>query len=120
MQVGTALRATIRHSGVHIFLAMIFAATWFIHYVAFARVEICDQQFTSMNDETMRAMVLVDLIAQNPWWAIAYTMLTFAAVAFLQIRARPAWTSWLTAVMLCAPCTMYWVACAHIAVNKLP
>lgn len=119
MKVGTVLRATIRHSSIHLFLAMILAASWFIHYVAFRRMEMCDRQFTSMDDETTRAMALVDLIAVNYWWAIAYSLLAFAAVAFLQIRARPPWTYWLTAVTFCAPCMMYWIACAHIAVIKL-
>lgn len=119
MQVGTVLRAIIRHSGIHLFLAMIFAASWFIHHVAFKRMEMSDRQFASMDDETMRAMALIDLIATNYWWAIAYALLAFSAVAFLQIRARQPWTYWLTAATFCAPCMFYWIACAHIAVVKL-
>jgi hypothetical protein len=119
MSIGAVFRAIIRHSGVHLILAMIFAATWFIHYVAITRMEMSDRQFASMDDGTMRAMALVDLLAVNYWWAISYALLAFAAVAFLQIRARPVWTYWLTAATFCAPCTLYWVACAHIAVGKL-
>ena len=119
MQVGTVLRAIIRRADVHIFLAMIFAATWFIHDLAFVRMEMCDRQFTSMDDRTIRAMALIDLIAANYWWAIAYALLAFAAAVFLQIRDRPPWTCWLTATSFCAPCMMYWIACAHIAAIKL-
>lgn len=120
MRVGTVLRTIGKHANIHVCLAVIFAFSWFFHYMAYMRMEMCNRQFFVMNDRTMRTMALIDYMAANPWLAIAYAFLAFAAVVFLQIRVRPPWTCWLTAAAFCAPCIVYWSACAYIAVGKFP
>jgi hypothetical protein len=119
MRVGTVLRTIGKHANIHVCLVVIFALSWFLHYMASMRMEMCNGQFRVMNDQTMRTMALIDFIAANFWLAIVYAFLVFAAVVFLQIRARPPWIWWLTAVAFCAPCIVYWSACAYIAVGKL-
>ena len=119
MKVGAILRTIGKHAIIHACLAVIFAFSWFSHYLAWTRMEMCNRQFSIRNDRTMRTMALIDYMAANAWLAVAYAFLGFAAVVFLQIRARPPWTCWLTAVAFCAPCIVYWSACAYIAVGKL-
>ena len=51
--------------------------------------------------------------------AIAYVVLVVAAVVFAQVRGHPAWTYWLTALILCIPCIVYCWPCAYIALNLL-
>ena len=78
-------------------------------------MEICHRQFVVMNVRTLRTMALIDWVAGHWWLAMAYFVLVVAAVAFLQIRGRPAWTYWLTAALFCIPCVAYWFPCAAIA-----
>lgn len=115
-----SIKTVVRRIGIHVFLAMIFGSTWFIHHVAVIRMEMSDRQMWPLDDGTMRAMALVDLMESNAWWATSYAALAFGAVAFLQLRARPPWTYWLTAAMFSAPCMLYWIACARIAAGKSP
>ena len=78
-------------------------------------MEIYNRHFLVMNGQTLKAMALIDLVADNWWLALAYFVMVVAAVAFLQIRGRPAWTYWVTAVFFCIPCFAYWFPCAYIA-----
>jgi type II secretory pathway component PulF len=83
-------------------------------------MEICDRQFAAMNAKTKGMMALIDLVADYWWVAVAYFVLVAAAVAFLQVRGRPAWTYWLAAALFCVPCVAYWFPCAVIAGKLLP
>ncbi len=117
--IRTILKTIGRHANVHLCLTAVFAFSWFLHYMAVMRMEMCDRQFAVMNNRTMRTMALIELVGANYSLAIAYAILTVSAVAFLQIRGRPAWTCWLTAAVFVVPCVVYWFACTYIAVGKL-
>ena len=73
-----------------------------------------------MNDETLRAMALIDWVAANSWLAIAYVVLVVAAVAF---AANP-WASSVDLLadcrVLCIPCVVYWWPCIYIGGKCLP
>jgi len=114
MKVGTTLRAISRRAPVHACWALCFAFSWWIHCLAFVKMERCNRQFFSMDDRTLRTMALLDLVTTNYWAAIAYAFLAVAAVAFLQLRGRPPWTHWLAALIFCMPCIVYWTACGYI------
>jgi hypothetical protein len=115
MKIAMILKAINRHAGIHASLALFFAFCWMTHHVAFLKMEGCGRQFALMNDRTMRVMALIDWVTAHSWLVIAYTLLPFASVAFLQIRGRPPWTCWVVVVVYCIPCVMYWSACAYIA-----
>ena len=68
-----------------------------------------------MTDRILYAMGLIDLVAANFWLALAYAVLVVAAVGFSQFRRHPAWSYWLTAVILCVPCLLYSWKCVYIA-----
>jgi hypothetical protein len=119
MRSETILRAIGKHANIHICLAVFFALSWLIHHLAYGRMEMCDRQFSLMNDRTLRTMALIDFVAANPWLAIGYALLAPAAVVFLQVRGRPAWTCWVAAAAFCLPWIPYWNACVYIAVGKL-
>ena len=115
MKVGAILAAIWRHAVVHACLATLFAMCWFTHHVALLRMEICDRQFAMMNNRTWKSMALIDWVTAHSWLAIAYIVLAFVSVAFLQARRRPAWTWWVTALVYGIPCAVYWSPCAYIA-----
>ncbi len=119
VRIQTVLKTIGRHANVHICLTAVFAFTWFLHYMAAMRMAMSDRQFTVPNSRTMRTMALIDLVDAHYGLAIAYAILTFAAVAFLQIRGRPSWTCWLAGAVFGVPCVVYWFGCAYIAVGKL-
>ena len=114
MKVGTILAAINRHAAIYVCLAVFFAFCWFLHFAASLRMEICNRQFGLMNDKSLRAMALIDWVADHSWMAIAYVFLVVASIAFLQIRGRPAWSCWLTAALFCIPCIVYWLPCLYI------
>jgi hypothetical protein len=111
---GAILRA-IGKRAIYVCLVVFFALCWFSHYLARLAMEICNRHFLVMDGKTMRAMALIDWIAVHWWLAIAYVSLVVASVAFLQIRGRPPWTYWVTAVFFCIPGFAYWLPCALIA-----
>ena len=120
MKVKTVLIAINRHAAIYVCLALFFALCWLIHHLALLRMEMCNRQFLLMNDRTVRAMAVIDLIAANSWWAIAYIVLVVAAVAFLQIRGYQPWTYWAIAMFFCLPCIVYWWPCIYIGGKCLP
>ena len=117
MKIGTILRAINRHAAIYVCLAVFLAFCWFTHYVAFLKMEISNRQFAVMNDETLRAMALIDWVAAHLWLAIAYVVMVVAAIVFAQVRGYPAWAYWLTALILCIPCALYCGRCIYI-MNK--
>ena len=119
MKVGAILTVIRRHAGIYVCMAVFFAFCWLIHYAALLKMEICDRQFAVMNDGTLKAMALIDLVAAHPCLAIAYVALAFVSVAFLQVRRRPRWTWWGSALVYGIPCVVYWSPCAYIA-GKFP
>ena len=115
MKSRTILREINRHAAIYVCLAVFFAFCWFIHFAAYLKMGACNRQFAVMNDETLRAMALIDWITVHFWLAIAYVLLVIASVAFLQIRGRRPWTHWVAALSLCGPCLLYWSACMYCA-----
>lgn len=117
MKIGTILKAIYWNAGIYVCLAVFFALCWAFHHLAFLRMECSHRQFLLMNDETLRAMALIDWVAVNSWIAIAYVVLVVAVVVFAQIRGHPAWTYWLTTVILCIPCVLYCGKCMYITLK---
>jgi hypothetical protein len=114
MKIGTILKAINRNAAIYVCLAVFFALCWFFHQMAFLRMEGSHRQFIVMNDRTLHAMALIDWVAANLWLAIAYIVLVVAAVIFAQVRGHPAWTYWLTAVILSIPYVLYCGKCVYI------
>jgi hypothetical protein len=117
MKIGTILKTINRNAAIYVCLAVFFAFCWFTHYMAVLRMESSNKQFAVMNDETLRAMALIDSVAAHSWLAIAYVVMVVAAIAFAQVRGHPAWAYWLTALILCIPCVLYCGKCAYIALK---
>jgi hypothetical protein len=111
MTVKTAVRQINRHVGIHALLALFFGLCWLIHNLAFTRLKMDP---TMLHDRTAHSWVLVGYVAENFWLAIAFILLAFGSVAFLQFRNRAPWTYWLTALLFCIPCIVYWIACARV------
>ena len=111
---GAILRAMNRQA-IYVCLAVFFALCWFSHCLARLAMETCKRQFLVMDGKTFRAMALVDWVAAHWWLAAAYVFLVLASVAFLQVRGRPAWTYWVTAMLFCIPGFAYWLPCAYLA-----
>jgi len=113
----TILKAINKHGAIHACLSAFFAICWLAHRVALLRMEGSHRQFLVMNDRTVYAMGLIDCVAANRWAAVAYAALIVSAVAFAQFRRHPAWSSWLTALILCIPCALYCWKCLYIALK---
>ena len=113
-----------RHAAIYVCLAVFFATCWFLHHLARLTLEMCNQnaelrEWALSNDRMVKATALVDWVAAHAWLAIAYVVLVVAAVVFAQVRGHPAWTYWLTAVILCIPCVVYWWPCGCVLLNLL-
>jgi hypothetical protein len=124
MKIGTVLKAINRHAAIYVCLAVFFALCRFFHHLARLTLEICNtdahwREWALANDRMMKATALIDWVAAHSWLAIAYVVLVVAVVAFAQVRRHPAWTYWLTAVILCIPCVVYWWPCGCILLNLL-
>ena len=124
MKIGTILTAINKHAAIYVCLAVFFAFCWFIHHLARLTIEIRNpnadwRESDLTNDRMMKATALIDWVAAHSWLAIAYVVLVVAAVAFAQVRGHPAWTYWLTALILCIPCIVYWWPCGCILLNLL-
>ncbi len=115
MKNATSFRAIARHPAIYLCLAQFFGFCWFAHYMARLKMEECHRQFSVMNDRTLQDMALIDCLSSHAWLAIGYIALIFAAVAFAQFRGHPAWTYWMTALMLCIPSLFYGAICVYIA-----
>ena len=111
---GVIFRAINKHS-LYVCMGVLFALCWFSHYLARLAMEICNRHFPVMDGKALRAMALIDWVAAHSWLAFAYAFMVIASVAFLQVRGRPAWTCWATAILFCIPCFAYWFPCALIA-----
>jgi hypothetical protein len=107
-------RRAMNRRAIYVCMAVFFALCWLSHYLARLAMEICNRQFLVTDGKTVRAMALIDWVAAHSWLAIAYIFLVLASVAFLQIRGRPPWTYWVTALLFCIPCFAYWLPCAFI------
>ena len=103
-----------KHPAIYVCLAVLFALCWLSHCLARLAMGICDRRLL-VSVKTQRAMALIDWVGDYWWLAIAYFGLVVAAVAFLQVRGRPAWTYWLAAALFCIPCFAYWFPCALVA-----
>lgn len=114
LKLGPVFRAINKHA-IYVCLAVFFGLCWISHYLARLAMEICNRQFLAMNAKTLRAMALIDWVATHGWLALTYVLVVVAAVSFLQIRGRPPWTYWVTAVLFCIPGFAYWVPCVFIA-----
>lgn len=117
MRAWATLTTIFRCACVHVGMAAWFAASWFLHSLAWLRMEGTGRQFLHMDDRTLKAMALIDWVQANAGLAIGYAALAFVSIAFLQVRGRPAWTWWLTAAVYAIPCMLYWVPCARVAVK---
>jgi len=115
MNRGVIFRAINKHAAIYICMTVFFALCLFSHYLARLAMEICNRRFLVMDGKTLRAMALIDWVASHAWLAMVYVFLVVASVAFLQIRGRPPWSYWVTAVLFCSPCFAYWLPCAFIA-----
>jgi len=111
---GRVFRAINRHA-IYVCMAVFFGLCWFSHYLARLAMEIYNRHFLAMNAKTLRAMALIDWVAAHGWLAMAYVFLVVTAVSFLQLRRRPPWTYWVTAILFSIPCFAYWVPCVFIA-----
>ena len=124
MKIGTILKAINQHAAIYVCLAVFFAFCWFIHHLARLTIEICNRdaewrEWAVTNDRMKKAMALVDWVAAHSWLALVYAVLIVTAVAFAEVRGHPAWTCWLTAMILCIPCVAYWWPCGCILLNLL-
>ncbi len=107
MRIVGVLRGGSKYGGIHVCLAMFIIFCGFFHHVSHLIVEAVGGRFPVRNDETIRAMALVELIAANIGSLIAYALIGFAVIIFLQVRGRPEWTWWLAAVTFCVPWLLY-------------
>ncbi len=119
MKVKPILHAINDCVSVHVCLAVFFAFCWFTHCAAWLKMEACERRFAVMNEGTLRTMALIDWIAANRGLVIAYVILAIGCVLFLQLRRRPSWTHWVTALTFCVPCLVYWRGCVHIMLKFL-
>jgi hypothetical protein len=124
MKIGTTLKAINRHAAIYVCLAVFFGFCWFLHHLARLTIEMCNRnaewrEWVSTNDRMTKAMALSDWVAAHSWLAIAYVVLVVAAVAFAQVRGHPAWSYWLTVLILCIPCVVYWWPCGCILLNLI-
>jgi hypothetical protein len=108
------LRAINRYAAIYVCLALFFTACWWTHFAAFLKMEDSHRQFALMTERTMRAMAMLDWVTSNSWLAMVYVVMVVAAVAFAQFRRHPAWTYWLTALILCIPGLLYAGKCVYI------
>jgi hypothetical protein len=114
MRIRVILGAINRYAGIYVCLALFFGFCWFLHFAATIKAECCKGGLCLINDQTLRAVALIDWVSSHSWLAIAYFLPFIACVAFLQIRGRPRWTWSLTAVLFCIPCVVYWLPCLYI------
>ncbi len=108
MKIGAIIRAT-ADVAIYFCIAAFFTFCWLLHHLARLTIEICNRdadwrEWALTNDRMMKATALIDWVTAHSWLANAYVVLVVAAVAFAQVRGHPAWTYWLTALILCIPC----------------
>jgi len=124
MKIGTILKAIYWNAGIYVCLALFFAICSFFHHLARLTIEICNRdadwrEWELTNGRMMKATALIEWVAAHSWLAITYVVLVVVAVAFAQVRGHPAKTYWLTALILCIPCVVYWWPCGCILLNLL-
>jgi hypothetical protein len=108
-----------RYVAIYICLAMFAALCVGAHMLAVMMIAACDGHFLVMNEQTTHNMALIAFMDSNRWFPGLYAILTFGGVFVMQMRKNPEWAWWLWCVMLCAPFTLYLLACGYIAI-KLP
>ena len=74
-------------------------------------------RFAIMDDRTFREMRAIDVIHAHFWIVIGYTAFSLACLLWLEFRAAPRWSVWVTFIVLALPVLAYSSACLHIG-NK--
>ena len=117
MQILTALKWINRHSASSVVLLLLLGASTFAHVLAHLRMDMANRQFAIMDDRTIREIAVIDFMHAHYWVAIAYAVVFFATLLWLEIRSAPRWAVWVMFCLLALPCLVYAGACLRIG-NK--
>ncbi len=117
MRLPDILKRINRHGGSVASLVVLFGMIAFTHWSARLRMDMASRQFAIMDDRTVREMSVIDFIHGHLWIVVAYAAVFLACLLWLEFRAAPRWTVWVTFILLALPSLAYAWACLHIG-NK--
>ena len=117
MTIFQALKWFNRHGASSVLLVLLLGASAFVDFSARFQMDMANRQFALMDDRTVREMGLIDFIHSHLWMVIAYAVVFLVCLLWLEFRAAPRWSIWVTFIVLALPVMAYGSACLHIG-NK--